>query len=665
MNLTFIDWSIAIVCYIVLFLIVRISRKYVKSVADFLSAGRSAGRYMITVSQGMVALGAITVVAQWEMNYVAGFNLRWWEFTMAVVILFITVSGWVLYRFRQTRALTMAQFLEMRYSRNFRIFAGILAFASGLLNFGIFPAVTARFLIYFCGFPLSFQLVGFEVSTLPVVMALLLLISLYFVFVGGQIAVIFTEFIQGTIANLTFVVIIVFCLFLVNWDQIFEAVRTAPDNASLINPYKTRAIPHFNFWFFLINAFGLVYAKLSWQGGQGFFSSAKSAHEAKMGEVLSNFREIPKMLFLIFIPIVAYTILHHVDFSWISANVNSTLTDLDSGVDGRAIQNQLRIPLVLSEILPVGLMGTFLVVMLMAAIGTNNSYLHSWGVIFIQDVIMPFRNRPFQPAQHIKVLRISILGVSVFIFFFSLLFPLTQYIVLYFAITAAIFVGGSGAVIVGGLYWKRGTTAAAWSALISGSVVAVTGIILLQVFPDFPIDGQKFWAIAMGTASVIYILVSLLGKKQEFNMDKMLHRGKYAVQSDTVIGEAVPLKGWKVLGMGKEFTRGDKIIYIAAYTWTFIWVTAFVIGTVVNLSRDVPDSSWMTFWKTFVLINLVASILITIWFTIGGIKDFKDMIYRLKHMVRDHTDDGSVRKDSNEDEIPVPVQIKEESNDKE
>jgi solute:Na+ symporter, SSS family len=530
---------------------------------------------------------------------------------------------------------------------------------------GIFPAVTARFLIYFCGFPLSFQLVGFEVSTLPVVMALLLLISLYFVFVGGQIAVIFTEFIQGTIANLTFVVIIVFCLFLVNWDQIFEAVRTAPDNASLINPYKTRAIPHFNFWFFLINAFGLVYAKLSWQGGQGFFSSAKSAHEAKMGEVLSNFREIPKMLFLIFIPIVAYTILHHVDFSWISANVNSTLTDLDSGVDGRAIQNQLRIPLVLSEILPVGLMGTFLVVMLMAAIGTNNSYLHSWGVIFIQDVIMPFRNRPFQPAQHIKVLRISILGVSVFIFFFSLLFPLTQYIVLYFAITAAIFVGGSGAVIVGGLYWKRGTTAAAWSALISGSVVAVTGIILLQVFPDFPIDGQKFWAIAMGTASVIYILVSLLGKKQEFNMDKMLHRGKYAVQSDTVIGEAVPLKGWKVLGMGKEFTRGDKIIYIAAYTWTFIWVTAFVIGTVVNLSRDVPDSSWMTFWKTFVLINLVASILITIWFTIGGIKDFKDMIYRLKHMVRDHTDDGSVRKDSNEDEIPVPVQIKEESNDKE
>ncbi len=643
MNLTLIDWSIAIVCYIALFFIVRISRTYVKSVADFLSAGRSAGRYMITVSQGMVALGAITVVAQWEMNYVAGFALRWWEFTMAIVILIITVSGWVLYRFRQTRALTMAQFLEMRYSRRFRIFAGILAFVSGLLNFGIFPAVTARFLIYFCGLPHSFTLAGNDISTFPVVMALLLAVSLYFVFLGGQIAVIITEFLQGTMANLTFVAIIVFCLFLVDWGQIYEAVSKVPENASLINPYKTSEVRHFNFWFFLINAFGLVYAKLSWQGGQGFYSSAKSAHEAKMGEVLSNFREIPKMLFLVFIPIIAFTILHHADFSAISGSVNNTLTGVDTGIDGRAIQNQLRIPLVLSEILPVGMMGLFLVVMLMAAIGTNNSYLHSWGVIFIQDVIMPFRKQPFKPGQHMKVLRLSILGVSVFIFFFSLFFPLTQYIVLYFALTAAIFVGGAGAVIIGGLYWKRGTTAAAWSALISGSVVAVAGIVILQVYPDFPVDGQKFWAIAMGTASLVYVLVSLLGKRQDFNMDKMLHRGKYTLRSETIVVDKVPLKGFKVLGMGKEFTRGDRVIYLTAYIWTFIWVGAFIIGTIFNLTRDVPDSSWMSFWKTFVIINLVASIIITIWFTIGGIRDFKDMIYRLKHMIRDHNDDGTVR----------------------
>lgn len=641
MNLGPIDWIIVICCMSILIFGVSLSKKYVQSVADFLSAGRTAGRYMITVSQGMAAIGAITIVGQWEMNYVAGFALRWWEFIMAVVLLGITVSGWVLYRFRQTRALTIAQFLEVRYSKNFRIFTGILAFISGLLNFGIFPAVSARFLIYFTGIPLYVNILGLEVSTFPLIMASFLLVSLYFVFSGGQIAVIITEFIQGVFSNFTFLVIIVFALFFVNWDQIFTAVSAAPENQSLINPYKTSKVPDFNFWYFLINVIGVIYVKLSWQGSQGFNSSAKSAHEAKMGEVLGNLRDIPKWLFLVFIPIIAYTILHNSDFSSITQSVNATM----STIGDKAVQNQLRIPLVLSQILPVGVMGAFMAVMLMATIGTHNSYMHSWGSIFIQDVIMPFRNKPFEPEQHLKVLRISILGVCIFIFVFSLVFPLTDFIFMYFAITAAIFVGGSGAVIIGGLYWKRGTTAAAWSALIVGSVVSVTGIILQQVYKDFPINGQYFWGIAMGTSSLVYVLVSLLGKKQEFDMDKMLHRGKYAIKEETVIVDEVPVKGFKMLGMGKEFTKGDKIIYLTAYTWTFLWVVVFIIGTIFNLSGDVPDSSWITFWKYFVNINLVASIIVIVWFTIGGVKDFKDMLNRLKTMVRNHKDDGTVVKD--------------------
>lgn len=647
MNLSLIDWLIVVFCVGVLFYGVHLSKKYVRSVVDFLSAGRTAGRYMITVSQGMAAIGAITIVGQWEMNYVAGFALRWWEFTMAVVLLVMTVSGWVIYRFRQTRALTIAQFLEIRYSRNFRIFAGILAFVSGLLNFGIFPAVSARFIIYFCGFPLYFQFLGMNISTFPVVMAGFLLISLYFVFSGGQIAVIITEFIQGVFSNLTFLVIIVFCLFYVNWDQVFQAVNSAPADASLINPYKTSAVPDFNFWYFLINVVGVIYVKLSWQGSQGFNSSAKSAHEAKMGEVLGNLRDIPKWLFLVLIPVLAYTILHHSDFGTLAMNVNQTL----GGVGNNAIQSQLRIPLVLSKILPVGVMGAFMAVMLMATIGTHNSYMHSWGSIFIQDIIMPFRKKPFEPGQHLKVLRLSILGVCIFIFVFSLVFPMTDYIFLYFAITAAIFVGGSGAVIIGGLYWKRGTTSAAWSALIVGSVVSVGGIILQQIYPSIPINGQYFWGIAMGVSTLVYILVSLFGKKGNFDMDKMLHRGKYTVVEETVIVDEVPVKGFKILGMGKEFTRGDKLIYLAAYTWTFLWVMVFVIGTVFNFSGEVPNSSWMAFWKYFVMINLSVSVVIIIWFAIGGVKDFKDMLYRLKTMVRDHDDDGTVKQKTTEETV--------------
>ncbi|HEX3074882.1 MAG TPA: hypothetical protein VHP30_14810, partial [Ignavibacteriales bacterium] len=380
MNLTFIDWLIVALCIGTLLLGVKLSKTFVKSVVDFLSAGRSAGRYMLTVSHGMAYIGAITIVGQWEMNYIAGFVIRWWEFIMALALLVINVSGWVVYRFRQTRALTISQFLEVRYSKNFRVFSGILAFISGLLNFGIFPAVSARFLIYFCGFPLSFNFLGLDVSTYPVVMASFLLLSFYFVFNGGQIAVIITEFIQGIFSNIIFLVIIVFCLLYISWDQIFVAVQTAPENASLINPYKTSKVEDFNFWFIIINVVGYFYTKLSWQGTQGYNSSAKNAHEAKMGEVLGTLRDVPKWLFLVFVPVVAYSILHNSAFSNITESVNAIL----SAVGNDKIQSQLRVPLVLSKILPIGAMGAVVAVMLMATLGTHNSYMHSWGSIFIQ-----------------------------------------------------------------------------------------------------------------------------------------------------------------------------------------------------------------------------------------------------------------------------------------
>ena len=40
------------------------------------------------------------------------------------IILFVAISGWVIYRFRETRALTLAQFFEVRYSKKFRLFMG-------------------------------------------------------------------------------------------------------------------------------------------------------------------------------------------------------------------------------------------------------------------------------------------------------------------------------------------------------------------------------------------------------------------------------------------------------------------------------------------------------------------------------------------------------------
>ena len=70
-------------------------------------------------------------MSKFEMILVSGFVLNFWEKIQVPVLLLVGISGFVVYRYRETRALTLAQFLEMRYSRRFRLFMGGLAFVSG------------------------------------------------------------------------------------------------------------------------------------------------------------------------------------------------------------------------------------------------------------------------------------------------------------------------------------------------------------------------------------------------------------------------------------------------------------------------------------------------------------------------------------------------------
>lgn len=688
MNLSFIDWMIVVIVLGGMIYSVSMTKGLMKSVSDFLSAGRTAGRYVISISSGVAGLGAISIVMFLEMGYVAGFSLSWWGLSQGIILLAITMSGWVIYRFRMTRSLTLAQFFEKRYSRKFRIFAGMVAFFAGLINFGIFPAVGAQFFINFCGLPDSFL----GIPMYPLVMIVLLGIALYFVYTGGQIAVIIADFFQGVFVTIVLFIVTLYLLFTIGWDQVSDSLQDTPiklakeeiqtlrnddsfqsltldeqsskineinvkfENSSRINPFKTSHVEDFNFWYFLIGIIGVMYGALSWQGSQGYNSSAKNAHEAKMGVVLAGWRGVPQGMFMFLVPVLVYVLMNHPDYQHIADSVNTSLASLSSDT----LKGQMRAPFVLSEILPVGLLGAFAALMLAAFISTHDTYLHSWGSIFIQDVIMPFRKKPFDKETHIKVLRYSIFGVAVFIFLFSLLFSQSQKIALYFAVTAAIFAGGCGAVIIGGLYWNRGTTSAAWTAMIIGAIIGVSGTLVKQISDSWlleagsytqlktilmflkNINGQEYWGLGMASASISYIAVSLLFPKKPVNMDKLLNRGKYSIDGEVnIVDEEVKI-GWKIFGMGKEFTKNDKLIYILNYAWTGLWTLVFIIGTVYNLSNPVSDDAWMKFWEYYIYIHLVLSGIVLVWFTLGGFIDLKSMITSLQSEVRDHGDDGWV-----------------------
>jgi len=138
------DWIILAVPFMIVLGVTLYSRRFVKGVADFLAAGRVAGRYVVCVAGAEASMGLITVIAIFEQYYKVGFAVGHWGGLVAPVALIITLTGFCIYRFRETRAMTMGQFFEIRYSRRFRIFTGSLQSLSGILNYGLFPAVGAR-----------------------------------------------------------------------------------------------------------------------------------------------------------------------------------------------------------------------------------------------------------------------------------------------------------------------------------------------------------------------------------------------------------------------------------------------------------------------------------------------------------------------------------------
>ncbi|MBC2601743.1 sodium:solute symporter family protein [Puniceicoccus vermicola] len=652
MNFSLIDWSIIIAFGVFLFAVAVYAKSLTLSVSDFLAANRCAGRYLLTLADGMAALGAIAVVANFEKFYKAGFGGAWWGMMMAPIAMIIALSGWVVYRYRKSQAMTMAQLFEMRYSRNFRVYAGILAWVSGILNYGVFPGITALFLIHFCGLPDSFEFLGFIWQTKPVIMGITLSIAVCFTLFGGLIAVMVTDFFQSILLNISFLVIFFILITFVSWDSIGTVLQAAPTGKSMLNPFDQHELTDFTVWFFLIFAFKLVYNCLGWQGNQGYNAAAKSPHEAKMARVLAEWRNGITYMLMLFAPICAYVLLNGGGTPELVDSVNSAI----GAIQDPQAQEQMRVPILLSAILPVGVLGMFGAAIIAAAISTDDTQIHSWGSIFIQDVILPFRKKQLSTKAHMRLLRLSVCGVATFAFFWSLYFPLKDYLLMYFLLTGTIYLGGSGAVIIGGLYWKRGTTQGAWAAMTAGWLVAAAGITLQQIWgdvpaltnirPEFPLNGAWLAMISYLSSIAAYITVSLLTCKEPFPINKMLH-GDNSKDDDGKNREIVrDTRNWlhRIFNFNQEYTRGDRVIYYLNVGWTMGWFITFIIGTTWGLIVGIADRSWLSFWKVNIYLYATVASITVVWFIIGGIRDILIMVRKLKSTARNPEDDGTVHK---------------------
>ena len=141
-----------------------------------------------------------------------------------------------------------------------------------------------------------------------------------------------------------------------------------------------------------------------------------------------------------------------------------------------------------------------------------------------------------------------------------------------------------------------------------------------------------------------YILVSLLGPKANVNMDKLLHRGKYAVQGEDSTSFKEAQTFLQKLGISREFTARDKVVAALTLGWPMLWFLIFILGNSFHLYSKVgiSDQTWLAFWHTWTWLIFWASVVLTVWFFVGGFRDILYLFKTLRTSKIDEADDGRV-----------------------
>lgn len=476
MNFSALDWSI-----ILLYLAASMGaglygKKFISKASDYLVAGRGIGLHLGIATLAATEIGTVTFMYYAELGYKAGFASFVNGLIAGTVMLFIGRTGFVIRRLRELQLMTIPEFFERRYSRNLRVLTGILVATGGILNMGVFLKIEGTFLAILSGIPMEY---------LKLVMTGILLLELLYTILGGMVSVVITDFIQFVVLTGGALVVTGISIHAAGWQNMHDAVwRTMGSRG--FDPFSS---PYFGWAFVGFQVILWMAVNTCWQTTAMRTFSTRDA-------------DISKKVFtwtgLIFLGRGMLPMLWGI----------AALTLLGPGQDSLQAM-----PMMLSKLLPSGLRGIVVAGMLAATMSVNSSYLLGWSAVIAQDIVVPLRRTQLSNRAQVKLNRVANLFVSLFVMFWGLWYKLPGPAYFYLNITATIFLGGSFAAIVGGLYWRRANVVGGYAAMLGGAAGTV-GFFFL----NWPASYAGFGAFALAFAGLF--VGSLLGGDRAVGMPR-------------------------------------------------------------------------------------------------------------------------------------------------
>lgn len=442
-------------------------RRYVGKVEHFLVAGREVNVYLGVASLAATEFGIVTCMYCAQNGFDRGFSGATPGILMALAMFFVGCTGFGVKPLRDAGVMTIPELFERRFGIRVRTLAGVVIVVGGLLNMGVFLRMGGDFLVHVCGLPEGY---------LEVTMgALLALVALYTI-LGGMVSVLVTDFLQFVVMSAGILAVTILILANVGWETLVDTV-SKHYGASGSNPFvpdpatPAGEAPKTGWPFVAFNALLQFAVVLTWQTTVQRLLAAKDTRTGRKIYIGTSFFFVCRYL----IPAL-----------WGIAAL-AALGPVPTGED-----SVLAMPKYLATIVPAGLMGLLVAGMLAADMSTDSTYMLTWASVIYNDVLRPFRKKPWSERRGLLVNRAIVAGIGIFLLVYGLSYEREQDLWTYLGVTGTIYLSSMSTILIACAYWKRANDWGAIAAVVVGAVVPIAFLVLEKA------EGTKDLAKAIG-----------------------------------------------------------------------------------------------------------------------------------------------------------------------
>lgn len=445
-----------------------------RTAEDYFVGGREISPGHVGLSVAATDVGGGFSIGLGGLGYAMGLSGSWLLFTGLVGAWFSAV--FVIPRLKRVDAkhnmLTYPDFLRFRYGNRVAIVAAVIS-AVGYLGFTSGQILAGAKLM--AGSMIDWAPAGMDLTTFAIL--IIGVVIVVYTVLGGLKAVIYTDTVQWIVLM---VGLVLFALpFTLREVGGIQGLREALPS-SHFSLFNLTPLTFVN-WFITIAPIWLVAMTLY----QRMFAT-RTTRDAQKAWFIAGLFEYPLMA-----------------FAGVTLGLMSRV--LFPGID-----SELGVPMLLSEVLPIGLAGIVVASYFSAIMSTADSCIIASSGNVVGDILQrsPWKVRGHRTQVRVSQIATLVLGVAAILIASRFVMVLDAILQAYSFLVAGLFVPTLGA-----YFWKRATARGAFWGMVTGGSTTLA-LLVTAVEPPLGLD-PSFWGILVSTAFFVPISLATEDKRTE------------------------------------------------------------------------------------------------------------------------------------------------------